>query len=45
SSYLCRPYLNGNTETCTASNTTAGDYYVMVRGYAAYAGMSIIASY
>jgi vibriolysin len=44
-SYLCRPYLNGNSETCTTSNTTAGDYYVMVRGYAAYSGLSLIASY
>jgi hypothetical protein len=43
--YLCRPYLNGNSETCTTSNTTAGDYYVMVRGYAAYSGLSLIASY
>jgi hypothetical protein len=43
--YLCRPYLNGNTETCTASNTSAGDYYVMLRGYTTYSGVSLIASY
>jgi vibriolysin len=45
STYDCRPYLNGNAETCTTSNTQAGDYYVMLRGYAAYSGVSLIASY
>ncbi|HEX5064353.1 MAG TPA: M4 family metallopeptidase, partial [Kofleriaceae bacterium] len=45
SSYLCRPYLNGNSETCTTTNTTAGDYYVMLRGYTSYSGVSLIASY
>jgi vibriolysin len=45
STYSCRPYLNGNTETCTQTNTQAGDYYVMLRGYAAYSGVSLIASY
>ena len=44
-SYLCRPYLNGNAETCTAANTSAGDYYVMLRGYTAYSGVTLIASY
>ncbi len=45
SSYLCRPYLNGSNETCAVASTTAGDYYVMVRGYAAYSGLSLVASY
>ena len=45
SSYSCRPYLNGNAETCTQTNTQAGDYYVMVRGYTAFSGLSLIASY
>jgi vibriolysin len=45
STYSCRPYLNGNTETCTTTNTSAGDYYVMLRGYTAYSGVSLIASY
>lgn len=43
--YACRPYLNGNAETCTTSGTTAGDYYVMVRGYTTFSGVSLIASY
>jgi vibriolysin len=45
STYLCRPYLNGNNETCTTSNTSAGDYYVMLRGYTSYSGVSLIASF
>ena len=45
SSYACRPYLNGSAETCTQAATVAGDYYVMVRGYSAFSGVTLIASY
>ncbi|MEK8031449.1 M4 family metallopeptidase [Ideonella sp. DXS29W] len=45
STYLCRPYLSGNNETCTVTSTTAGDYYIMVRGYSAFSGVSLKASY
>lgn len=45
SSYSCRPYRYGNSETCTHTNTQAGDYYVMLRGYTSYSGVSLIASY
>jgi len=45
STYACRPYLNGNTETCTATVGAAGDYYVMVRGYSAFSGASLVASW
>ena len=35
-SYNCRPYLSGNTETCTISNPVAGTtYYIGVRAYTA----------
>jgi vibriolysin len=44
-SYLCRPYTTGNNETCTVASTSAGDYYIMVRGYAAFSGVSLKASY
>lgn len=43
--YACRPYLTGNNETCTTASTAAGDTYVMLRGYATYSGVSLIASY
>jgi hypothetical protein len=47
SSYLCRPYLSGNNETCTHTTTAsnAGDWYVMVRGYTTYSGTTLIGSY
>jgi vibriolysin len=45
STYSCRPYLNGNGETCTVTNTQAGDYYVMLRGFRAYSGVQLVADY
>ena len=45
STYNCRPYLNGNTETCTHNNTQAGWYYVMLRGYTAYSGVTLRGDY
>ena len=39
--YNCRPYLSGNTETCTFNAPTAGTYYVNVRAYSAYSGVSL----
>jgi Bacterial pre-peptidase C-terminal domain len=45
SSYDCRPYINGNSETCTKSGTSAGDYYVMLRGYTSFSGVTLIASF
>jgi vibriolysin len=44
--YDCRPYLTGNAETCSlAAKTTAGRYYVMLRGYSAYSGTSLKGTY
>jgi Zn-dependent metalloprotease len=40
-SYTCRPYLSGNAETCTISAPAAGTYYVNVRAYAAYTGVTL----
>ncbi|AND69424.1 hypothetical protein ATSB10_19700 [Dyella thiooxydans] len=45
SSYDCRPYLVGDNETCNISNVQAGTYYVMVRAYATYSGVSLTGSY
>ncbi len=39
--YNCRPYLTGNSETCTFNAPTAGTYYVNVRAYAGYSGVSL----
>ena len=40
-SYSCRPYLSGDNETCTFNSPTAGTYYVGVRAYAAYSGVTL----
>ncbi|MGM9489262.1 M4 family metallopeptidase [Ideonella sp. YS5] len=45
STYLCRPYKTGNAETCTVTATSAGDYYIMLRGYSTFSGVSLVASY
>ena len=43
--YDCRPYLGGNNEPCAMPNATAGTWYVMVRGYAAFANVTLVATY
>jgi hypothetical protein len=43
--YDCRPFINGNQETCTIPFTEAGTYYILVHGYAAYDGLALTASY
>ncbi|MBD3666668.1 MAG: S8 family peptidase, partial [Kangiella sp.] len=44
SSYDCRPYRNGNTESCDFTAQT-GTYYVMVRGYTSYSNVSLVATH
>jgi serine protease len=41
--YDCRPYKVGSNETCTYSAPAAGTYYVMLRGYTAYSGVTLSA--
>ncbi|MEW5251155.1 M4 family metallopeptidase [Microbulbifer sp. 2201CG32-9] len=43
--YDCRPYFVGNNETCSYSNPQAGTYYVMVRAYSSYSGVSLMGSF
>jgi pre-peptidase len=38
----CRPFVNGNAETCTLTNAAAGDYFVMIRGFAAFSGVTLV---
>jgi Zn-dependent metalloprotease len=42
--YDYRPYLSGNAETVTISAPASGSWHVMIRGYSAYSGVSIVAS-
>jgi Zn-dependent metalloprotease len=44
-SYACRPYLSGNTETCTISNPSAGTWYACSRGYSAYTNVTMKGTY
>ncbi len=41
SNYDCRPYLHGNDESCEFNPAQSGSYYVMVRGYSAYSGVTL----
>ncbi len=45
SAYDCRPYLNGNNETCSFASPQAGTYHVMLRGYSAYSGVTLTGSF
>ncbi|MCE9785215.1 S8 family peptidase [Shewanella algae] len=43
--YDCRPYKNGNSESCSFQVTQAATYHVMIRGYSAFSGMQLLASF
>ena len=45
SSYDCRPYKAGNSESCSVAAPQAGKYYIKVHGYSAYSGVTVKASY
>lgn len=41
SSYDCRPYKNGNNESCSFSAPAAGVWHIGIRGYSAASGMTL----
>ncbi len=43
--YDCRPYASGNAETCTFAAPSAGTYYVRLKAYATFAGVSLVGNY
>jgi len=43
--YTCRSFKSGNAETCSIPVAQAGTYYVMVRGYVAFTGVTLVAKY
>ncbi|UKE72560.1 S8 family peptidase [Xanthomonas graminis] len=45
STYGCRPYLNGNNETCTFNAPSAGTYYVRLKAYSTFSGVTVSANY
>jgi serine protease len=44
-SYVCRPYLSGNNETCTIAAPSTGTYYVRVKAYSTFSGVSLVGNY
>ena len=44
-SYDCRPWKTGNTESCPITSPQSGTYYVMIQGYSAFTGVSLVANY
>ena len=45
STYDCRPYRSGNSETCSFATPQTGRYYVMVRAYSSYSGVDLVGTY
>jgi serine protease len=45
SSYDCRPYQSGNNESCIFDSPVTGVYYIMLRAYSSYSGVTLTASY
>ena len=45
SAYDCRPYKNGNSESCSFASPATGDWFVMLRAYASYSGVTLTGSY
>jgi serine protease len=43
--YDCRPYQTGNTETCTFAAPSAGTYYVRLKAYSSFSGVSLVGNY
>jgi vibriolysin len=43
--YDCRPYASGNTETCSFTSPQAGTWHVMLYGYASYSDVSLKGTY
>jgi leucyl aminopeptidase len=44
SSYDCRPYKNGNSETCNVT-ASGGTYYVAIKAYSSFSNLSLTGSY
>ena len=45
SDYDCRPYKGGNSEVCEEAAPQSGRWYVRVKAYSAFSGVSLVADY
>lgn len=44
-SYDCRPYRNGNAESCSFASPQAGTWHVRVKAYSTFSGVSLVGDY
>ncbi|MEI8596024.1 M4 family metallopeptidase [Photobacterium sp. Hal280] len=44
-SWDCRPYVGGNNETCNVAVSSGQTYYVMLRGYSNFSGVTLSLNY
>jgi Zn-dependent metalloprotease len=44
SSYDCRPYKSGNSESCTVTASSAGNMYISLRAYTTFSGVNLTTS-
>lgn len=45
SDYDCRPWRSGNNESCSFTSPQSGTWYVMLRGYSSFSGVTLTGSY
>jgi len=45
STYDCRPYKGGNTESCSFTSPAAGKWYVMLKAYSTYSSVTLKGTY
>lgn len=45
SSYECRPYKDGNNESCSVTNPASGTWYFSLRAYSSYSGVDLNATW
>lgn len=43
--YDCRPFATGNAETCTITTAQAGTYFVNLKAFSTFSGVSLTGSY
>ncbi|MFN2167820.1 MAG: S8 family serine peptidase, partial [Anaerolineae bacterium] len=41
----CRPYINGNSESCVEENPAPGAWHIMIRAYIDFTDVDLVASY
>ena len=44
-SFTCRPYIDGNAETCSIASPAAGRWYIMLNAYNVFSGVTLKAQY